>query len=163
MNFSRQYSLIPFNSYAIQAFAHLQQGPDELLHMYLHHASEIVLKIHHTSDMSQISVKDLNHYPAVCGLNCRKLKKKCCGTLECTLEVNGKIASEMSVIFGADDKRAKGYCRAESNAQEASTLNEVKPTKDPGPCFRSSGPHFQNRCTKHRNQPNNKSKSTLST
>ena len=41
---------------ATQAFAHLQQGPDELLEMYLHHTSELLSKIHHTMDMSQIII-----------------------------------------------------------------------------------------------------------
>ena len=37
--------------------------------------------------------------------------------------------------FGAGYKRAKGYGRAEFDAQEASTINEVKSKKDPGPCL----------------------------
>ena len=43
-DFSRQYSSIPFNSHATQAFAWLQQGPDELHKMYVHHASKLLLK-----------------------------------------------------------------------------------------------------------------------
>ena len=39
-----QYSSIPFHSHAIQAFAQLEQGPDELFDMYLNHASELLLK-----------------------------------------------------------------------------------------------------------------------
>ena len=46
---------------------------------------------------------------------------------------------------------------------EASTINEFKSTKGPGLCFRCGGPHFQNRFTKHINQPNNRSQSTSPT
>ena len=50
--FSRKYSTILFNSHATQAFAHLQQGPEELLRLYLHCASEYLSNIHHMRDMS---------------------------------------------------------------------------------------------------------------
>ena len=46
--------------------------------------------------------------------------------------------------FGVGFKRAKGYSRAEFNAPEASTFNDVKLKKDPGLCFRCDGSHFQN-------------------
>ena len=55
----RQYSKIPFDSHATQAFYHLQQGSDEILEMYLHHATELLSKIHHTTDMSQIPAEGL--------------------------------------------------------------------------------------------------------
>ena len=32
---------MPYDSHATQAFAHLKQGPDELLEMYLHHANKL--------------------------------------------------------------------------------------------------------------------------
>ena len=47
---SKQYSSIPFDSHVTQAFAHLQQGLDELFKMYPHHASGLLSKIYHTSD-----------------------------------------------------------------------------------------------------------------
>ena len=66
---SWQYSTIPSDSHITQAFAHLQQGPIELLEMYLHCASELLTKIHHMTDMSQILARGLNHYTVVYGLN----------------------------------------------------------------------------------------------
>ena len=36
-------------------------------------------KVHHISDMSQISAEGLNHYAVVCGLNNRKLKESIAG------------------------------------------------------------------------------------
>ena len=73
---SRQYSAQPFNSHATQAFSHLQQGSNGLLEMYLHHASELLLKIHHMTEMSPIPAEDLSHYTMVCGLNSIHWKKR---------------------------------------------------------------------------------------
>ena len=68
-----QYSLIPLDAHATQAFTHLEEGLDELLDYYLHHTSDLS-KICHTSDMSRISMEATSHYAVVYGLNCRKLK-----------------------------------------------------------------------------------------
>ena len=62
-----------------------------------------------------------------------------------------KTASGISALLVQAMKGPKAI--ADFDAPEASTINEVKSTKNPGLCFRCSGPHFQNRCTKHRNQP----------
>ena len=93
---SRQYSSIPFNSHATQAFAHLQQGLDELLKMYLCCASEILSKIHHPSDLSQFLAEGLNHYTAVYGLNSRKLMNNAVGHW-CVHWRSWKTASEISM------------------------------------------------------------------
>ena len=63
----------------MQAFAHLQQGPDDLIKMSLHCASELLSKIHHMTEMSQIPAEGLNHYTIVYGLNSQKLKDKVAG------------------------------------------------------------------------------------
>ena len=70
----RQYSMIPFGSQATQAFTDLQQGCNELLKLYLHHATELLSKIQYMTDMSQIPAEGLNHYTMVYGLNSNKLK-----------------------------------------------------------------------------------------
>ena len=57
-----------------QTFTHLKQCLDEPLDDYLHHSSEFLLKIYHTSNMPRISAEDTNHNAVVYGLNCRKLK-----------------------------------------------------------------------------------------
>ena len=62
---SIQYSIMPFDTHTTQAFTHLEQGPDELLDDYLHHVSELLSKIYHTSDMSRISAEGTNHYAVV--------------------------------------------------------------------------------------------------
>ena len=39
-------------------------------------------------------------------------------------------------------ERTIGYCRAAFNTLEASTITEVKTTKEPGLCYTCGGPHF---------------------
>ena len=78
------FQVIFFNSFGQwhpKTFACLQQCPNEPCEKYLNHASELLLKIHYAADMSQISVDCLNHYTAVYGLNCRKLKDSIAGHL----------------------------------------------------------------------------------
>ena len=130
--------------------------------MYLHHVSELLLKIHHTSDMSQISVEGVNHYTIVYCHNCIKLKDSVvrhCSAHWKSLEDCFTDICTSGVCY----ERAKGYCRADFDTPGASAINEVKSTKDPGLYIRCSGPHSQSRCTKHRYQSNNKSQSTSST
>ena len=66
-----QYSIIPSDTHATQAFTNLEQHPDELLDDILHHVNDLLSKIDHTSDMSRISVEGTSHYTVVYGLNCR--------------------------------------------------------------------------------------------
>ena len=83
-----QYSIIPSNTCATEAFTHLEQGPDELLDDYLHHASEVLSQTYHTPDMSRISVEGINHYAVEHGFNCRKLKYSVPGH-RCAVEDKG--------------------------------------------------------------------------
>ena len=62
---SMQYSIIPSDTHATQAFIHLEKGPDELFD----DLSDLLSKIYHTSDMSRISAEGTNHYTVVYGLN----------------------------------------------------------------------------------------------
>ena len=75
----RLHSTTPLDSHATQAFAYLQQGPDELLTLYLHCASELLSKIHYMKDISQIMAEGQNHYTMVYGLNSHKLKDRVVG------------------------------------------------------------------------------------
>ena len=121
-NLSRKYSSISFDSHATKAFPCLQQGPDELFKMYLHCASDLLSKIHHTSDMSWISVEGLNCSTMVYDLTFRKLRESLVGHQsmlwrsmeDCFIDI---------CEFGTDYKRATAYGRAEFDTQEASTVN----------------------------------------
>ena len=60
-----QYSAILFDSHATWAFVHLKQDQHNLLDMYLHHTSDLLSQIYHTSDMSRTLAEGLDHYTLV--------------------------------------------------------------------------------------------------
>ena len=123
-----QYSTIILDSHATKGFAQMEQGPGELLDMYLHCANELLSKIYHTSDMSRILVKGL-------WTKLQKGKGQCCWNAQ--RKTMGDFFRDIYNI-GAGYKKAKGYCRAHFNTPEASTTTEVKTTKEPRPCYRCS-------------------------
>ena len=147
-NLCRRYSIL-------EAFAHLQQGSDELIEIYLHHASELLSKIHHTMDMSQVLAEDLNHHTMLYWLNSVKLKDKVVGHWSAYRKTMGYCFSDIHV-FSARNERSKGYS-ADIHTQEVPIIKEVKSTKEPGPCFKCSGPHFERKCTKNIKYSNDKS------
>ena len=49
------YSEIPYDTHAINAYDTLQQGVDESAEVYLHRAQDILEHIHHTNNMSKIT------------------------------------------------------------------------------------------------------------
>ena len=127
------YSAIPKDSQATQDFAYLQQGPDELLKLYLLCASRLLSKIHHMMDMSQILTEGLHHFTMVYGLDSHKVKKKVVGHQITYWRTIEDCISDICAV-GAKYKRAKGYSCTDFYAQEVK-INEVKSTKGPGPCF----------------------------
>ena len=117
-----QYSAIQFNIYTIQALVQLKQGLDHLFGMYLHCVNELLSKVCHISDMSEISVEGLNQYTMVYGLNCIRLKD----SVAKHWSVWGKKMEDCfkdicDIVAGYE--RAKGYCRGQSQSQETSTIN----------------------------------------
>ena len=60
-------------------------------------------------------------------------------------------------VFGTGYKRAKDYLRAYFHASNTTMISKVKPTKEPGPCFKCGGPHFQNKCMKNNGHSNSRS------
>ena len=84
---SMHYSIILSDTHATQAFTHSEQGLDELPANYLHHASGLLAKIYHFSDMSRISGEGMNHSALVSCLNCRKLKDSMAGHRSAELKI----------------------------------------------------------------------------
>ena len=70
------YSEIPYNMHAINAYDTLQQGPDEPTEAYLHTAQDILQSIYHTNNMSEITTKGTNHAKILTGLKDKKLCSK---------------------------------------------------------------------------------------
>ena len=122
--------------------------------MYLNYASVHLLNILHTTGMSQISAKSLNHYTMVYDLNFNRLKENS-RALKCLLEYHGRLLQWYP------------YCQCWLwNSQrllqswfwcpEAPVINEVQSTKESVPCFKYSGPHFQCTFMKNKGHPTNK-------
>ena len=143
-----------FDSHAAKSFAHLQQCSDELLQMYLHCASELLSKIHHMTDTSQIPAEGLNHYTVLYGLNLNKLKDKVAGHRSTYWRTMGDCFNNIHAV-GSRYHIAKGYSQADCHAPEV-LINMVKSTKGPGTCFKCNGPHFQSRYMKNKSYPNDK-------
>ena len=55
------YSEIPYNTHAINAYDNLHQGSNESTSAYLHRVQDILKHIHNTSDMTSIPAIGTNH------------------------------------------------------------------------------------------------------
>ena len=71
------YSEIPYDTHAINAYDTLQEGNDESTEAYLHRAQDILEHIHHTNDMSSIAAIGTSHTKILTGLKDSRL----CNTL----------------------------------------------------------------------------------
>ena len=107
------------------------------------------------TDMSQIAPESFSSYTVVYGLNSKKMKDKIVGHQSTYWNSMEDCFSDIH-IFGAGYEITKGYFRADFNAPEAPVINKVKSTKEPGPCFKCGGPHFQSRCMKNKGHPSKK-------
>ena len=117
---------ILFDSHATQAFTKLEQGQDELLGVYLYHASKLLSKAYQILDLSKILAEGLNHYTVVYGLNCRRLKDSVVRHQSAQWKMMEDFFRDIC-NNGAWYERTKGYCRAEYNTPEASMVTDVKP------------------------------------
>ena len=72
------FSLLPYDSYASQAFTNLIliQGPEESITLYIQLAISLLTLINHKSDMLTFLASGLNHYKIITGLNLDKLHDK---------------------------------------------------------------------------------------
>ena len=62
------YSEIPYDTHAINAYDNLHQGSDESTSAYLHRAQDILECIHNTCDMTSIPAIGTNHAKILTGL-----------------------------------------------------------------------------------------------
>ena len=70
------YSEIPYDTHAINAYDNLHHGSNESTSAYLHRAQDILRHIHHTTDMTSISVIGTNHAKILTGLKYSRLQNK---------------------------------------------------------------------------------------
>ena len=62
------YSEIPYDTHAINAYNNLHQGSDESTSAYLHRVQDILEHIHNTCDMTSIPATGTNHAKILTGL-----------------------------------------------------------------------------------------------
>ena len=67
------YSEIPYDTHAINAYDSLHQGSNESTIAYLHRVQDILECIHHTSDMSSITAIGTIHVKILTGLKDSRL------------------------------------------------------------------------------------------
>ena len=79
--------------------------------MYLHCASDLLSKIHHMMDMTQILTEGLNHYTMVHGLTSIKLQDKVAGHQSASWKATDDYFSDIHA-FSSRYERAKDYSRA---------------------------------------------------
>ena len=70
------YSEIPHDTHAINAYDTLQQGNNESTEAFLHRAQDILECIHHTNNMSSITAIGMNHTKILTGLKDGRLHNK---------------------------------------------------------------------------------------
>ena len=95
-----------------------------------------------------------NHYTGVYGINSNKLKDKDVGHQRTYWRTMKYCISDIHA-FGARYERTNCYSRTDFHAQEV-PINKVKSIKEPGPCYKCSGPHFQCRFMKNESYPSEK-------
>ena len=73
---TNNYSEIPYDTHAINAYDSLHQGSSESIIAYLHRVQDILKHIHHTDDMSSITAIGTNHAKILTGLKESWLQNK---------------------------------------------------------------------------------------
>ena len=68
------YSEIPYDTHAINAYNNLHQGSNELTSIYLHRVQDIFECIHNTNDMT--SIPGTNHAKILTGIRDSRLCNK---------------------------------------------------------------------------------------
>ena len=155
------YSEIPYNTHAINAYANLHQGSDESTSTCLHRAQDILECIHHTSDMTSISAISTNHAKILTGLRDSRLCNK-------LAESKAKKWTSMSQVLqdvagmAIDFERSSGYSLPTFKVQYVSSTNSSfsdrsnRPTtksiqhlstqQEKPKCWHCQGEHYKNDC-----------------
>ena len=138
------YSEIPHDTHSINTYDTFQQGTDESTDSYLHRAHDILEHIHHTNDMSSISVIHTNQVKILTGLKdgklCNKLAESKAKKWTTMAQVLQDIA-EMALNF----ERSRGYLLPSFEVNHTLAYNNCNSNQ----LYRSSKPP-----TKETQQPN---------
>ena len=153
------YSKIPYDSHAINAYSSLHQGSDESTIAYLHRVQDILEHIHHTSDMTSITAISTNHAKILTGLKDSRLQNKLAELKAKKWTTMAQVLQDIADI-AIDFERSHGYSLPTFNVQYVSSSNSSyrsnkPPTKsvqqsstqpDKPKCWHCQGDHFKKDC-----------------
>ena len=130
------YSEIPYDTHAINAYDSLQKGTDESTEAYLHRSQDILECIHHTNDMSSITAIETNHPKVLTGLNDSRLHNKV-AKLKAKKWINMVQVLQDVADMAINFERSHGYSLPIHNGNHVtssnnySSFNSHRPTKSP--------------------------------
>ena len=123
------YSEIPYDTHAINAYDTLQQGMDESTEAYLHRAQDILEHIHHTNNMSSITAIGPNHTEILTGLKDKKLHNKLVESKAKKWTNMAQVlhnVAEMAVNF----ERSRGYSLPSFDINHTTTYSSHNPNSN---------------------------------
>ena len=135
-NLTGNYSEIPYNTYAINAYDSLHKGSDEPTIVYLHSVQGILEHIQHTSDMSSITGLTTNHAKLLTGLKGSKLQNKLAESIAKKWTTMAQVLQDIAYMV-INFKRSCGYSLptfkfqhvSSSNSSSSYRSNKPPPTK----------------------------------
>ena len=166
------YSEIPYDTHAINAYDMLQQGTDESTKAYLHRVQDILECIHHTNDMSSIPIIGTNNAKILTwfkdGKLCNKLTeskaKKWTNMVQLLQDV-----TDMAVNFersrhyslpSFEVNHTSSYNNQNSSQLYRSSKSSTKETQKPNlrlgklKCWHCQGDHLKKDCPTVQHQSN---------
>ena len=155
------YSDIPYNTHAINAYDNLHQGSNESTSVYLHRVQDILEHIHHTSDMTSISAISGSHTKILTGLKESSLRNKLAKSKAKKWTTLSQIMQDVADM-AIDFKRSHGYSLPTFEVQYVSSTNSSfsnrsnRPTtkstqqlsaqQEKPKCWHCQGEHYKKDC-----------------
>ena len=155
------YSQIPYNTHAINAYDSLHQGSNEPTIAYLHRAQDILKCIHHTSNMSSITAIGTNHAKPLTGLKDSQLQNKLAKSKAKKWTTMAQVLQDVADM-AVDFERSCGYSFPMFYIQYVSSTNSsssyrsnkptTKSTQQPSTrlekpkCWHCQGEHYKKDC-----------------
>ena len=130
------YSEIPYDTHAINAYDNLHQGSDESTTAYLHRAQGILKCIHNTSDMTSIPAIGTNHAKILTGLRDSRLCNKLAKSKAKKWTNMSQVLQDVADI-AVDFERSCGYSFPTFKVQYVSSTNSSSSYRSNKPATRN--------------------------
>ena len=130
------YSEIPYDTHAINAYNNLHQGSDESTSAYLHRVQDILECIHNTSNMTSIPAIGTNHAKILTGLGDSKLHNKLAESTAKKWTTMSQILQDVADM-AIDFKRSCGYQFPTFKAQHVSSTTSSSSYRSNKPATRN--------------------------